>query len=116
MIVAHGQILSLNEHIAKVTRKVSLLEIGFVVRAGREHDDARLVGLTRRKLRERILRGEKKSGDAVNMIVAKCFRQNARGDETIRQRVTRAGRNLRAVRDHKPASVGRARHIGGVKM
>ena len=39
-VVAHGQILSLDQHVAEVTRQIGLLKISFVVRAGREHDDA----------------------------------------------------------------------------
>ena len=75
-----------------------------------------LSGLARRELRERVLRGEKKSREPVDVIVAERFGQNARGDETVRQRVARAGGNLRAVGNHPPASVGRTRQVGGVEM
>ena len=80
MIVAHGQILSLDEHVAEIARHIRLLKIGFVVRAGREHDHARLVRLARRELREGVLRGEKKSGESMNVIVPERLRQNTRGD------------------------------------
>ena len=43
-----GQILALDEHVTEVTREICLLEIGFVVRAGREHHHAGALGLTRR--------------------------------------------------------------------
>ena len=50
-VVAHGQVLALDEHVAEVAREIGLLEIGFVVRAGREHDDAGIVRLARRETR-----------------------------------------------------------------
>jgi hypothetical protein len=63
-----------------------------------------------------LLRLAKKSGEPVNMVVAERFGQDARGDQPVRQRVARAGGNLRAVGNHPPASVRRTREVGGVKM
>jgi len=97
----------IDQHVAQITREMGLLEIGFVVRAGREHDHASFVRLPRRELHERVLHLAKKSREAMNVIVAKRFRQNARGDKPIRQRVARAGRNLRAIGDHPPAAIRR---------
>jgi len=92
-----------------------LLKIRFVVRAGREQHGARFIRRARREFDQRALRVAKKSGEAMNVIVAKRFRQDARRDETIRERVTRAGRDLRAVGNHPPASVWRTREVGGVE-
>ena len=50
------------------------------------------------------------------MVVAKRLGQDARSDEPVRERVTRARGNLRAVRDHPPLAVGRTREVGGVEV
>src|SRR5450756_1054816 len=116
MIIAHGQVLSLDQHVAEVTRQIRLLEVSFVVWTGREHHHPRLVGLPWRQLSERVLGIAEKSRQPVNMIVPERLGQDARGDQTVRQRITRASGNLRAVRHDPPASVRRTRKIGGVKM
>ena len=67
VIVAHREVLSLDEHVAEIAREISLLEISFVVRAGREHDDARIFRLARRDARERILDVAKITGEPMDV-------------------------------------------------
>ena len=55
-------------------------------------------------------------GQPLNLAVAERLRQNARGDQPVRQRVARAGGNLRPVGDDPPAAIRRARKIGSVEM
>ncbi len=47
-VVAHGQVLALDEHVTEIAGEVTLLEISFVVGAGGEKNDARIVLLAQR--------------------------------------------------------------------
>ena len=86
------------------------------MRAGREHHNPRLVLLPRRKAHKGVLHVTEEAGEAVNVMVAKRFGQDARGGEAVGESVAGARRNLRAVGDDPPLAVGGASQIGGVEM
>jgi hypothetical protein len=50
------------------------------------------------------------------MQVAELLGKNAANDGPVLERITRTGGRLRAVGNHPPAAVGRAREIGGVEV
>ena len=116
VVVAHQEVGSLDQHVAQVAGEIRLLEIRFVVRAGREHHDAARVLMAGHKVRERVLHVAEESGQAMNVIVAEGFGQDARRGQAVRQRVARPGGNLCAVGNHPPLSVRRTREVGGVEM
>ncbi len=71
----------------------------------------------RRQRRQRVAAGRGRSrARCCDAQVAEQLREDARDDQPVLQRVAGARRRLRAVGDHPPAAVGRARQVGGVDV
>ncbi len=115
-VIAHREVLPLHERVAEVPGEIRLLEIRFVVRAGRQHHHAGIVRAARRQAGQRILDFAEPRGEALHAAIAESFEQIPRSDEAVRQRVAGARGDLRAVRHHPPLAIRRARQIGGVEM
>ena len=114
-VAAHRQILPFDQRVAEVARQVGMLEIGFVVRPRRQqHDMRRLVALDRGERRQALLLVAEEIGDMLDAQVAEHFREDARHDEAVFQRIAGARGGLRAVGDHPPVAVGRPGQIDGV--
>ena len=100
--------------IAEVAREVGVLEVGLVVRPGREQHDAR-------RLRRPAARARaacraacwKKPREPLHVQRRGRPRGTARDSQAVLERVARARRRLRALGEHPPAAVGRAREIEG---
>ena len=60
---------------------------------------------------KRVAADVKETRQLANAVLAEDGGQRARADQAVLQRVAHAGGRLRAVRDHPPAAVGRARQI-----
>ena len=113
-VVAHREVAALDEREAEVAREQRVLEVGLVVRARREQDDARRPVAARRPVQQRGAQRVEEGGEMLHVQVAEHLREDARDDEPVLERVARSGRRLRAVVDDPPAAVGRARQVGGV--
>ena len=48
--IANGQIVAVNKRVAEIAREIGVLEISFVVRAGSEQDDSRILAVGGRTL------------------------------------------------------------------
>ena len=115
-VVAHGEVLALDEHVAQVAGQVTLFKIRLVVGALREQNHSRIIRGLRRQRRQRRLQAAEKPRQPMDVSAAERFRQRARGDQPVGQRVTRPGRNLRAIGHHPPPPIGRTGQISRVKM
>ena len=108
--------MPLDEGVAEIAREVGLLEIRLVVRPRREHDHARLFRAPRCQRGERGLHLPEVARDALDAAISKRLGQHTRGDQTIGQRVAGARGNLRAVVQHPPSPIRRARHVRRVEV
>ena len=116
-VAAHRQILPLDHRKAQIARQISVFKIGFVVRPWRQQHDMRtFAGIGRRPVFETFLHLPEKRSEMLRLHVAEQFRKHARHDHPVFQRVTRAGRRLRAVGNHPPTPIRRTRQIDGVMM
>ena len=111
-VVAHGEVVALDERDAEVAREIGVLEVGLVVRPGREQHDARPAG-RRRELDQRVAERLEEAGEPLDVEVAERLGQDARHHDPVLERIARARRRLRAVADHPPLPVRRAREVGG---
>ncbi len=104
LVVAHGKVGALDKRKPKIACQIGMLEIGFVVGAGRHQDDQRIVaaGQLYQPIAERL----EKTGQAVNMRVAEKVRQSAGHDDAVLKRVTGTGGRLGAVGEDPPFVVG----------
>ncbi len=93
-----------------------MLEVGLVVGAGGEQDDQRRLVVGRRPVRQAVAQRGEEVRQVMHAQVAEQLGEHARDDQAVFQRVARPGRRLGAVRDHPPASVRRARQVGGVQV
>ena len=103
-VVAHRQVLALDQQEAEIAREIGVLEIGFVQRPGRQHADRRIVAAAERR-QIRLQRLEERR-DALDLQLPIDVGHGARQREPVLQRVARARRRLRAVAEHPPAAVG----------
>ena len=63
-IVAHRQVAALDERKAELPGEVGVLEVGLVVRSGREHHDVRRAAVRRARRRDSICRSSRKKDDS----------------------------------------------------
>ena len=114
--VAHGQVAALDEREAEIAREVGVLEVGLVVRAGRQQDDLRGLSRFGRERAQRVALGAEERREPLDLAVAKRLGQAARQDDAVLERIAGAGRRLRAVGEHPPVAVGATREIDGVQV
>ena len=88
-----------------------MLEIGLVVRSGREHDDVRRTAVRRRAREQDLSQLVKERRQRVDAQRVKRVRQHARHDGAVLECVADAGRRLRARADDPPFPVGAACEI-----
>ena len=99
----------------EISRQIGMLEVSLVERSRGQQDGARMIGIapgpaaTSRWVR-------KKDARRLTFDSAKRIRQNVRHDRSIFERITRSRRRLRAVGEHPPAAVGRARQVHAEQM
>ena len=97
-VVAHRQVVALDEREAEVAREQRVLEVGLVVRARREQDDARRAVAARRPVPQRRAQGVEEAGEVLHRQLAEHLREDARDDEAVLERVAGTRRRLGADR------------------
>ena len=113
-IVAHREVAALDEREAEIARQQRVLEVGFVVRAGREQHDARRPVAARCPAQQGRAQRLEESRQMLHRQLAKHLRKDARDDQPVLERIARTGGCLRAIADDPPAPVGRACQVGRV--
>jgi len=109
---AYRQILPFDQREAKVAGQVGVFKISFVVWPGcQQHDMRLLVAFDRGQCIQAILLVAEEIGQVLDMQVAEHFREDARNDQPVFQRVTGPGGGLRPVGNNPPATVRRTRQI-----
>ena len=74
-----------------------MLEIGFVVGAGGEEDDARVFAVGRSERGEILAKGDEIRSEPQDVAIAEWRRERAAEDDAILQTIAGARRRLRAV-------------------
>ncbi len=116
MVVADGEVAAFDEGVAEVSGEVGVLEIGFVVGAGGEEDDAGVVAILWGERFEGFAHGAEEGGEALDAAIAEDVGERAGDDDAVFEGVARAGGGLGAVADDPELAVGGAADVGGVKM
>ena len=93
-----------------------MLKIGFVVRAGSEQYDTRILTVPRDQSLKRFAIALKEVSKPAHVSRAKHIGQNARCHQAIFQRVAGARRGLSSVRKYPPLPIRRACQIRGVHV
>ena len=109
---AHRQIAAFDQRQAQVAREVGVLEVGLVVRPGREQRDVRVLagragGLD--ALDEAAVSGRQ----AAHVHALEGIGELGRDGRAVFQQVAQARGRLRALRHHPPIALGSARQIEG---
>ena len=115
-VVAHGQVLPLDQRKAEIAGQEGVLEIGFVVRTGSQQHRQRRLAVGRRHARQIVLQRAKEARQGLHMQLAKAIRKGPRHDDPVLQRIACPGWPLGAVGDHPPAPVRRAGQIGRIQV
>ena len=89
--VADGEIVALHQRIAEISRQEGMLEVGFVVRAGRQQDDARIVGDSQEPAKAAYRAALRKTARAA----ARCIARNMRPARRARERCDFPGNSPR---------------------
>jgi hypothetical protein len=110
--VAHRQVAALHQGDAQVARQVGVLEIGFVVGAGRQQGDVR-VGAGRGHGPQAIDPGPVAGGQALDLQGLERAREQPGDGQPVLQHIAQAGGGLGALRDHGPFPVGAAGQVEG---
>ena len=113
-VVAHREIAALDQRVAEVAGEKGVFEIGLVIRTRRQQHDARILTLLGHQPFQRVAIALKEIREPADVRFAEHVGQHARGHQPVFERVARARRRLRAIREHPPLPVGRARQIGCV--
>lgn len=111
-LVAHREIVALDQRDAQVARDVGVLEVGLVVGPGRQqHDVRRLAGRAHalEALHHRVVGG----GQALHVQRLEGLRELPRNGQPVLQQVAQARGSLGALRHHPPVAVGPAREVEG---
>ena len=112
-VVAHRQVGAFDQRKAPVAGQEGVLEIGLVVRSRRQQHDARIVALAGAE-QQRVALDVEEARQLAHVALAEDVGQDARAHQPVFQRVADAGGRLRAIGDHPPAAIGRARQVRGV--
>ena len=112
---AHGEVATLHQRQAEITRKVRVLEVGLAVGPGREQHHAR-VGVARHlggTLLQRVEQQSVAAGDALHAQRREGLGELPRDDKPVVQNIAQAAGPLRALRHQPPTAVGAARQVEG---
>ena len=112
-VVAHDQVLAVDQQQPEIARQIGVLEIGLVHRPGREQADARVVLAVERE--QLGLERLEERRDALDARGAVDVGNGARQREPVLDGVAGARRRLRAIAEHPPAAVGAAADIDGIE-
>jgi hypothetical protein len=115
-IAAHRQVLSFDQGKTEIARQIGVFEVGFVVGSRRQQDDQRRFAGTRGPMGETVLKLAEERGEMLDVQVAELLGKNAADDGPVFEGIAGTRWGLRAVGNHPPAAVGRAREVGGVEM
>ena len=115
-IVADRQVAAFDQRVAEVARQEGVLEVGLVVRAGRQQHDAGILAMRRHQAAQRLAVGLEEGREPTNLRGAKDVRQYARADDPVFERIAGARRRAGAIGDHPPLPVRRARQIRRINM
>ena len=110
--MTHQQVAALHQGQAQVARQVGVLEIGFVVGAGREQRDVR-IGPCGRALLDAIDQCPVGIGQALHRHGLKSLRKLARNQQAIFQQIAQTRGCFGALREHPPATVRPPRQVKG---
>ena len=114
LFAAHREVFGLYERQAQVAREVGVLEVGFVVGAGREQGDVRRFALGHRAAGlEAFDQGLVGGGQALHGQRFKGFGEQARDDEAVFEQIAQTRGRLRALREQPPQAIGPAREVEG---
>ena len=100
LAIMNGEIPAFHQGETKITSEIRVLEIRFIVRPGSEQNDARLLAASPRETNQVFTKDLKKWRQALHLAIAELVRKTPRRDDTILERISSAGRRLRAVREH----------------
>ena len=103
--VAHRQIGAAHQREVPLPREERVLEVGFAVRPGRHHHDARVGRAVRREAEQRLDRDLEEVGERPHAALVEHGRQRPSAHQPVLERVAGARRRLRAVGDHPPGAV-----------
>ena len=95
-----------------------MLEIGLVVGTRSEQHDAWIFSdwPVQAKRASQAERNKERRHEPLHVALPEHRRQRTRKDDTIFQRIARAGRGLRAVAEHRELPVLGAYQVGGIQM
>jgi hypothetical protein len=111
-LVAHREVAALDQRHAEIPREVRVLEVGLVVRAGREEGDVgRNAG--RAHALQAVHHGAVGGGQALHVQRLEGLRKLPRDGQAVLQQVAQARGRLGALRHHPPVAVGAAREVEG---
>ena len=115
-VVADGEVAALDEGVAEIAGEVGVLEVGFVVGAGGEQDDAGVVAVVGGEGFEGVAQGAEEGGKAADAAVTEDIGEGAGDDDAVFEGVAGAGGCLGAVADDPEGAVGGASDVGGVEV
>ena len=111
-LVAHRQVVALDQGQAQVARQVGVLEVGFVVGAGREQGDARVLTLGRQRL-DAVHQRPVAGSQALHLHAGKGLGELPCDGDAVFQQVAQTRGRLGALADHPPATIGTVREVEG---
>src|SRR4051794_32651740 len=99
-----------------MSREIGMFEIGFVVRAGSEENDARMRSSRRGEVEEHFTLSLKKTAQALDIAITNLVRENSRNHSAVFPGVARPTRSLGAVRQNPPLPIRGASEIARMQM
>ena len=109
-LVAHREVAALDQRDAEVSRKVGVLEISFVVGAGREQRNVRRHAGRAHGL-QAFHHGAVSCSEPLHVEGLEGLRELARDGQAVFEQVAQARRRLGALRHHPPVAVGSTRQV-----
>ena len=112
-VVAHDEVLAVDQEQAEIARQIGVLEISLVHRSRRQQAGARIVLAIERH--QFGLESLEERRDALDAGGAIDVGNGARQRQAVLDGVAGARRRLRAIVEHPPAAVGAAADVDGIK-
>ncbi len=110
----YGQIIALCQRIAQVAGQVGVFKIGLVVGAGRQYDNAWIVGVVRGQIGQSILQRAEKIREPGDFVLFDHAAHHTRQHCPVLQRVACTGWGLCTVAQHPHPPAGAACKIGRI--
>src|SRR6188768_967319 len=114
--IANSEVATLDERESEIASKVGVLEVGLVERTGREQHHARRVARRARQRRQCVALRPEERRQPLDLAVAKRLGEAPRQHDAIFERISGTRWRLRAIGEHPPLTVGRARKVYGMEM